>query len=53
MGAQFGAAALPLGLPSLGPFLRAEFGLSLFWLGALLVAPTAGLAAASYWRWSC
>ena len=49
MGAQFGAAALPLGLPSLGPFLRAEFGLSLFWLGALLVAPTAGLAAASYW----
>ena len=26
MGAQFGAAALPLGLPSLGPFLRAEFG---------------------------
>lgn len=48
MGAQFGAAALPLGFPSLGPMLRADFGLSLFWLGVLLVAPTAGLAAASF-----
>ncbi len=48
MGAQFGAAALPLGMPSLGPFLRGEYHLSLAWLGALLAVPTAGLAAASF-----
>lgn len=48
MGAQFGAATLPLGLPALGPFLRTEFGVSLAALGALLAAPTLGIAATSF-----
>lgn len=52
MGAQAGAAALPLGLPSLGPFLRGEFDLSLAAMGALLAAPTAGLVLMAYaWGW--
>ncbi|MFN8111015.1 MAG: MFS transporter [Thermoleophilia bacterium] len=44
MGAQVGAAGLTLGLPALGPHLRAQFHLSLSGLGALLAAPTVGYA---------
>jgi nitrate/nitrite transporter NarK len=42
--AQAGASALPLGIPALGPQLRDALDLSLTGLGALLAAPTAGLA---------
>lgn len=41
--AQAATAAFYLGLPAIGPGLRAELGLSLAGLGLLLGAPTAGL----------
>jgi len=48
MAAQAAASALPLGLPALGPHLRDALGLSLPALGALLAAPTAGLALTTF-----
>lgn len=48
MASQAGASALPLGIPALGPHLRDRMDLSLVALGALLAAPTAGLALTTF-----
>lgn len=48
MVSQAAASALPLGIPALGPHLRDRMDLSLVALGALLAAPTAGLALTTF-----